>query len=445
MGRVLKSSSVHHIRILYYITRLKRNQWLKEEELMNIQEKRLRMIINHAYHNVSYYHEMFDSHGIKPEDIRSTEDLQKLPITTKKEIQRNYPYKVIAKGTDLNQCRIKSTTGSTGRPLKICYGQKSMDYNAALQYYAFFECGLRFTDKMVNLLVPDQPVQKTWFRRLGIMRDEVVSLLQPVGVIIEALRGIEPDVIYGFPSILSLLAREIEAKNITGISPRMVITHGETLTDHSRKEIGDAFNAEVYDIYGSVEFSCLAFECKEHLGYHMTNDSAIIEFIKGGKNIYGHEPGEIVVTGLYNYEMPLIRYKLGDVGIRSNKKCNCGRGFPLMSSIEGRADDFLVLPSGRIISPRGINVIEYIPGIAKYRTIQAEKDRFVVQVVKGKGFSKETISQIERQIKAGCLGENVRCEVELVKEIHTERTGKLRTIVSKVRSQDERNNTGIGV
>ena len=116
-----------------------------------------------------------------------------------------------------------------------------------------------------------------------------------------------------------------------------------------------------------------------------------------------------------------------------------------MSSVEGRADDFLVLPSGRIISPRGINVIEYIPGIAKYRTIQAEKDRFVVQVVKGKGFSKETISQIERQIKAGCLGENVRCEVELVKEIHTERTGKLRTIVSKVRSQDERNNTGIGV
>jgi phenylacetate-CoA ligase len=295
---------------------------------------------------------------------------------------------------------------------------------------------------MVNLLVPDYPVQKTWFRRLGIMREELVSVQQPVGAIIEALRGIKPDVISGFPSVLSLLAREIEAKNITGISPRMVITHAETLTDHSRKEIGDAFNAEVYDIYGSVETSRLAFECKEHLGYHMINDSAIIEFIKGGKNIYGHEPGEIVVTGLYNYEMPLIRYKLGDVGIPSNKKCNCGRGFPLMSSIEGRADDFLILPSGRIISPRGFKY--YVPGIAEYRMIQAEKDRFVMQVVKGKGFSKETISQIERQIKAGCLGENVRCEVELVKELPRERTGKLRTIVSKVWSQHESDNIGIG-
>ena len=116
-----------------------------------------------------------------------------------------------------------------------------------------------------------------------------------------------------------------------------------------------------------------------------------------------------------------------------------------MSSIEGRADDFLILPSGRTISARGINVIEHIPGIAEYRTTQEEKDRFVVQVVKGKGFSQETISQIERQIKAGCLGENVRCEVELVKEIHTGGTGKLKTVVSKVRSQDETNNTGIGV
>ncbi len=445
MDRILTSSLVHHIRILYYITRLKRNQWLKEEELMNIQEKRLRMIIDHAYHNVPYYHEMFDSHGIKPEDIRSVEDLQKIPITTKREIQRNYPDKIIAKGTDLNQCKIRSTTGSTGRPLEICYGQKSLPYYAALGYYAFFECGLRFTDKMVSLEVPYHPVQRTWFQRLGILRYETVSLLQPVGTIIEALRVIKPDVIYGFPSILSLLAREIKAKNIAGISPRMVITHAETLTDHSRKEIGDAFNADVFDLYGSVEFSCLAFECKEHLGYHMISDGAIIEFIKGGKNIRGHEPGEIVVTGLCNYEMPLIRYRLGDVGIPSNKKCSCGRGFPLMNSVEGRTDDFLILPSGRIISPRGINALEYIPGITEYRTIQKEKDRFVVQVVKGKGFSQETISQIERQIKVGCVGENVRCEVEVVKELPRERTGKLRTIVSKVWSQHESNNTGIGV
>ncbi|MFC1904218.1 phenylacetate--CoA ligase family protein [Chloroflexota bacterium] len=445
MGRVLTSSLVHHIRILYYINRLRKNQWLKEEDLAYIQEKRLRMIIHHAYHNVPYYHEIFDAHSIKPDDIRSVDDLHKIPITTKREIQSNYPDKIIAKVTDINQLIIKRTTGSTGRPLEICFGQKSLAYYAALGYYAFFERGLRFTDKMVSIEVPNNPAQRTWFQRLGILRYEAVSLLQPVRTIIEELRVIKPDVIYGFPSILSLLAREIEMKNIAGISPRMVLTHAETLTDHSRKEISDAFNTEVYDTYGSVEFSNLAFECDEHSGYHMISDGAIIEFIKEGKNIRGCEPGDIVVTGLYNYEMPLIRYKLGDVGIPSNRKCSCGRGFPLMNSPEGRTDDLLILPSGRIISPRAINIIEYIPGITEYRTIQEEKDRFVVQVVKGKGFNQETISQIERQIKVGCLGENVRCEVEVVKELPRERTGKLRTVVSKVRGQHESNNMGIGV
>jgi phenylacetate-CoA ligase len=399
---------------------------------MKIQENRLRMIIVHAYHNVPYYRELFDSRGIKPEEIRTVKDLQKLPITTKKEIQRNYPDKIIAKGTDLNQCRIKTTTGSTGRPLNICLGKKTMSFYTALGYYAFIECGLRFIDKMVSLEVPGRLVNKNWFQRLGILQRETISLLQPAESIIEALRIIKPDVIYGYPSTLSILAEEIKAKNITGINPRIVISHAETLTDHLRKEISDAFNADVYDIYGCVEFSSLAFQCKEHFNYHIIRDSVIIEFIKEGKNINGQEPGEIVVTNLYNYEMPLIRYKLGDVGIPSNQKCNCGRAFPMMGSIEGRLEDFLILPSGRIISPRGINVIEYIPGITEYRTIQEEKDRFVVQVVKGKGFSEDTISQIKKQIKAGCLGENVRCEVELVKELPRERTGKLRTIVSKV-------------
>lgn len=98
-----------------------------------------------------------------------------------------------------------------------------------------------------------------------------------------------------------------------------------------------------------------------------------------------------------------------------------------------REPHFLILPSGRTISPRAINVIEYIPGIARYRTIQEEKGRFVVQLVKGKGFSERTISQIKQQIKVGCLGEDVKVEVELMEEIPKERTGKLRTVVSKVR------------
>ena len=435
------SPLAHHIRIAYYIAQLKRNQWVKEEELINIQQHKLQAIVHHAYNNVPYYHEMFNAHGIKPDDIKTVKDLQNLPITTKKELQGNYPDKIIAKGTDINRCRIKTTSGSTGRPLNICLGKKTMSYYAALGYYTFFESGLKLTDKVVSFELPEQPVRNAWFQRLGILRRETLSLREPIENIINALMIMKPDVIYCQPSMLSVLAKEIVTKNITGISPRIIITHAETLTDHSRKEISDAFKTVIYDIYGSTESSSLAFQCNKHSGYHMISDSVIIEFIKDGKNIVGDEPGEIVITSLYNYEMPLIRYKLGDIGIPSSEKCNCGRTFPRLRSIEGRTDDFFTLPSGRTISSRGSRLIKYIPGIIEFRIIQEEKDRFIVQVVKGKEFSEDSISQIKQQIRACCLGENVSCEVELVKELPRERTGKLRTIVSKVRSCDESSNT----
>lgn len=434
---MITSSSTLYIRGLYYIAQLRKNQWLKEEELKQIQEKKLRAIVNHAYHNVLFYRELFDTVGIKPEDIKSTEDLRKIPIITKREVQKNYPDKMIANGVDINQCGIGHTTGSTGVPLEICYGQKTNDYSQALLHYAYFACGLRLIDKLVFICSTrhEKTIKNMWFRKLGILRKEQISIFEPIEIIIEALKKSKPDAIYSFPSVLLLLAKEIEEKDIPGIYPRVIITHGETLTDYARKKIGDVFHAEIFNTYGAAEFIRLAFECKEHMGYHMISDCAIIEFIKDGKNADVGEPGEIVVTGLYNYEMPLIRYKLGDIGTPSNKKCACGRGYPLMESFEGRTDDFLILPSGRTISARLINIMEYIPGISKYRLIQKEKDRFVVQVVKGNGFSENTISQIKQQIQMGCSPEKAKIEVVLMDDIPKDKSGKLRAVISEMPHQ----------
>ena len=105
----------------------------------------------------------------------------------------------------------------------------------------------------------------------------------------------------------------------------------------------------------------------------------------------------------------------------------------MFKKIVGREDDFVILPSGKIISPRMINVIENIPGIKEYQTIQVSKERFVVKLVKDKEFSERTISNIKKQIMIGCLGERVKIEVELVDRIHRERTGKLKAVVSKIK------------
>jgi phenylacetate-CoA ligase len=427
-----------YYRQLYYITQLKRHQWFRENVLLGIQEKRLRALTNHAYQNVPFYHNLFDSAGIKPQDVKSLKDLQKIPILTKEIVRNNYPDKIVDRRSDKKNCIFKSTTGSTGVPLEVCFSSKGYDYSSSSYIFAFLECGLRLTDKLVSIrhqaYISDSTyLFKILLQKMGIFNWENISIFNPVESILESLRKSKPDVISTYPSMLLILSKKIKEQNISGINPRLILTGGETLTDNNQNEIRKVFNSDIYRLYGTEEFSRLAFECKENSGYHIISDAVIIEVVKENRNVEAGEEGEIVVTGLFNYVMPLIRYKLGDIGTFSNEKCSCGRGFPLIKSIKGRIDDFLTLPSGKKISPRVINVIENIPGVSRYKTIQETKNRIVVNLVKGEGFCEKTIIDIKKHIKKGCFGENVGVEVKLVKEIPLEKRGKLRAVVSNVR------------
>ena len=432
---IFSKLKLRYFRQLYYFAQLKKHQWLKERDLIKIQEKKLRALIKHAYENVPYYHHLFDSVGIKPQNIQRLKDLQKIPILSKINIRKNYPDKIITKGTDITKCHTVSTTGSTGIPLKVAFSSKMYDYTQALYLFTFTECGLRLTDKLVGIYHRDyrRSFLKVLLNKMGFLKWENIPILNPVEYVLESLKHSEPDVISTYPSMLTLLSKEIRKQNISGINPRLILAGGETLTLNSENEISETFSSKIFRTYGAEEFSILAFECKKKMGYHIISDAIIIEVVKDDRYVSEGEEGEIIVTGLINYTMPLIRYKLGDIGTITYKKCDCGRGYPLIKSIEGRTDDFLILPSGRKISPRVINVIEDIPGVLRYKTIQESKNKIIVNLIKGEGFSQTTISEIKSHIKDGCLGEDVEVEVNLVKEIPHERTGKLRAVVSNVR------------
>ena len=419
--------------IIGHIAQLRRHQWFGEDKLKEIQECRLRKIIRHAYSNVEFYNKLFKSMKIKPSDIKSVKDLKRLPIISKKEVQENYPNKIIAKGTNLNKCHFKTTTGSTGIPLKICFSEKNYAYRLASNRYSFFESGVKWTDKFVIIRDNSYSSEKRWFNKFGILRNKNIPIFDSLENIIKNLILESPDVIFTYPSMLSLLAKEIKEKNISSIIPKLILIGGETVTNSQREKFCEIFKSDVFRIYGSEEFGRLAFECNEHSGYHIITDNVVVEFVKEGEDVSPGERGEVVVTGLTNYRMPLIRYKLGDIAIPSESKCPCGRGLPLIKHVEGREDDFLVLPSGRKISPRMINVIESIPGIKEYKTIQESKERFVVKLIKDNKFNERTISEVKKQIKIGCLGEEIKVEVRLVNEIPRERTGKLRAVISNVK------------
>lgn len=420
-----------NVRKIWYLHKVMKQQWLKTSELEEIQRKMLRGIIKHAYENVPFYHRKFRSVGVMPDDIKTVDDLKKIPITTKQELRDNFP-DTIAKGVNLNNCDVSKTSGSTGIPLTVYYSERDDDYEKAIALRPNLSCGQKMRDKWMVITSPDHVVPKRWFQRLRIFAPEFISLFDNVKRQISILESFNPEVLDGYPSSIYLIAKEIEETGNDKIHPKIIFTTAELLTDDMRKHIESVFGVEVYDQFGCVELARTAWECPEHCGYHIDIDAVIMEFLRDGVPVTSGERGEIVYTGLYQHAMPFIRYAIGDIGIPTDEKCPCGRGLPLMRVLEGRSDAFVQTPDGRIFSPIIWTILlRPFSEIAQFKVIQEKKDLIKVQIVMGRNFSQETIEQVKREIK-NVLGEDINIEIEIVNEIPKEKSGKVRSVVSRV-------------
>lgn len=423
------------LRQVYHLRELRRSQWLTSSEIQEIQRKRLGAIIEYAYHNIEFYHEKFKAVGVKPDDIRTVNDLPKLPTTTKSEVSEGFRRGgILRKGLNLSRCKLARTSGSSGDPMTIVYDEKAEDFQKAVAIRSFMEAGGRYRDKWVMITSPQRAAaKKRWFQRFGLFSPMYLSLFDSAGTHVSMLRKIKPDVIQGYSSSLELIARAIHEKGVSDIKPRVVIGTAEVLSDEVRRFIDQAFNLEMFDQFGGVEIGRSAWECEEHSGYHMDVDALVMEFVKNNEHVAAGERGRLLYTSLYNYAMPLIRYDVGDVCVPTDESCPCGRGLPLMKHIEGRVDDFVITPNGRIFSPIIWTIImRAISGIAKYKIVQKTKRDLVVQLVKDSDFSSATIRQVNEGITKH-LGDDITIKIELVNEIPKDKSGKLRSVVSEAK------------
>ena len=236
--------------------------------------------------------------------------------------------------------------------------------------------------------------------------------------------------IVGCPSYLRLLAEAVKEHPRYEIRPRIVLSTSETLGRNTRKSIEETLDSEVFDLYGCTEFHSLAWECAEHSGYHMDVDYAIIEFVKDDEQVAPGESGTIVVTGLMNHAMPLLRYKIGDVGVPLDEKCPCGRKLPLMKSIHGREVDHITLPSGQVVSPYLLTcAIEESSNIAKFQVVQETRNEVKIKLW-GREIGEEDVSLIVSRCRS-LLGEEVAITPVLTENAQSE-TPKFRPVVSKI-------------
>jgi phenylacetate-CoA ligase len=211
----------------------------------------------------------------------------------------------------------------------------------------------------------------------------------------------------------------------------MVFTSSELLDEQQRKIIENYFSCRLYDIYGSVEFKEIAFECSQRKGYHINVDFFYVEFIKNGKYAAPEEDAEILVTSLQAKAMPLLRYRIGDIVRVSGKKCSCGCNFPLITLVCGRQGDYLSFRDKKIpYYEINRTLRESLQDtIYKFQFIQMTQNKVIVKLIVNDKYSDSVESRLKENLKKQ-IGMDIEISVRLEEEIDNQRNGKFCSVQS---------------
>jgi phenylacetate-CoA ligase len=411
----------------------RRKRW-SASRLAEYQMVRLGEMLRHAYEAVPYYHELFDKVGVRPANIRSLADLSHLPITTKATLQSLPAEAILARGLDPRTLVTEHTSGSTGRPFTIQHTQSDQIRKSAIYIRAFLQVGLRFTDRQVFLTHErGQHERRRWLQALGVGRRTYVPVFDSLDSQLEQLERLQPDFLLGFPSALRQVAEAIEARGEHRIRPRVVCTGAEVLDRDTRQVIESAFGLPVLDLYSSVEFGNIAWQCRYSGAMHINADSLIVEVVRqDGTEAAPGEIGTLVCTAFDSHAMPFIRYAIGDLGVLTNVSCECGCAFPILGMIEGRTVDQIRRSDGMVISPYQFTCsLELVQGVAQYQVTQETLEQFTVRLVPGRGFGPATTDEVLARCHA-ILGEGTAVTVQVVDSIPLGPSGKFHVVKSEV-------------
>lgn len=409
---------------------------------MEYQTAQLRDLLLHASATVPYYRRRFAESGITKEEIRrlTTAELGRLPLTDKEDIRSN-----LAELTSEAFCGKKLysylTSGSTGTPLAVLFSREmhqtwSAAYEARCRAWAGVSNSMSRAMIGGRLVVPNGQARPPFWRYNRVERQLYMSAFhisaENAPAYVGALNERRPDYLVGYASSHYFLARFINELGLAVHRPKAVLTSSEKLLPEMRQEIEKAYRCEVFDAYSGVEACCLASECERHR-LHTSPDVGIIELCDDtGRPVPAGVPGEIVATGLLNFAQPLIRYRTGDIAVRSDEVCTCGREMPVLAELVGRFEDTVIGPDGReMVRFHGIFV--GLPHVREGQVVQETLTEFRVRLVADAAFDERDRSVIVGRFKER-LGE-VQVAFDLVNQIERTERGKFRAVISKVRRQ----------
>jgi phenylacetate-CoA ligase len=334
------------------------------------------------------------------------------------------------------------TSGTTGSPLAVWYDQQTVIENNAQDRRQKLWGGMRPGDWigmfLGRVIVPPEQ-QRPPFWRANVVQHEVWFSSfhmseQSLGAYVTEIRRRGLRFLEGYPSTLFILATYLRRTGQT-LPMRAVFSSSETLHPVQREVIEESFACRLFDFYGMAERTIFAGECEAHSGRHLAEDFGYTEVVdEAGEPVPSGSWGYLVGTSLHNTAMPMIRYRTNDVSRILAERCSCGRPFPLLDPVTTKAEDVLMMPDGRLISPSILtHPFKPFDKLVKSQIIQLALDRVLVQLVAGSDFSAAQQAELIAGLQTR-LGSGVTIEVRLVDEIPPEKSGKFRWVISRVGS-----------
>lgn len=411
---------------------LLRNPRRPAAEIRQLQERKLARLLSHARAHVPYYREMFKTAGFPSGTSGWVEGFGALPLTSKVQLRALPVSERTADNVDLSRCRSFSTSGTTGIPLKSFFTPGDMIMKNLAWTRAFRLAGARPGQKTAALVGPQYgPRRASWYERLGLWRRLEISSAGAPEEWIRRLKEWRPDILLGYVLNLKLLAEALQTAQ-EEIPLQAVFQSSALLDEASRRFLEAVFRVPVRDFYGSDEAGCIAWECPACAGYHIAADMLLVEIIKDGRAAGPGEEGEIVVTNFHSAAMPFIRYRQGDVATVAAHPPRCGRSFPLLERIQGRTDDFVILPDGRKLTPHVLyHALDPIAGLGRWRIVQDEPLLLRVECERAAGSAEDLRRAVETGLRAH-LPAALRLDIRIVAAIPVSPGQKFRAVHSKL-------------
>ncbi|WP_223701282.1 phenylacetate--CoA ligase family protein [Sutcliffiella deserti] len=436
-----------------FIKELEEIQWKSSSEVKEIQKQKLIKLVKHCFENVPYYKKLLVDHGVANEngDI-FIENYSNLPILTKEDIKKNFE-NMKSKDLDKRKWYKNSSGGSTGQPVQLIQDTYYKDYNRANKMLFDRWAGYEVGDKKALLWGSERDLfqgKETVQRRLiNFVRNEIwlnsfKMTSEDMLDYVKKINEYKPSLITSYVSSIYELARLIEKENLEVHSPKAIMTSAGNLYPHMREKVETVFKTKVFNRYGSREVADVACDCEKHEGLHVSMGTHYVELIKNDGDIAAPgETGEVIVTSLSNFAMPLLRYKIGDLAVWSENECSCGRGLPLFKEITGRTTDVFVREDGGIVDPAYfihiVGVVLFDEWIERFQVVQEEKSLVKILIVLKDETKdplikyKANLDQMKEKIQL-VMGKQCQVDIEFTEDIPPLPSGKYRYTISKVES-----------